>query len=77
MLSVHSCDEDQDDGPNETGNEIAEPTKAEWNTEQAEQPTSDSGSHNAEHDVHQKPISLFMNCSASHPAIPPMMLLAQ
>ena len=43
---------------------------------QAEQRTSNSGSYDAEDDVHEKPISLFMNCSASQPAIPPTMIAA-
>ena len=67
---------DQDASSDKTGNQIADPT-AERDAEEAQEPTGDRGSDDAEHMFITKPISLFMNCSASQPAIPPIGRLRQ
>jgi hypothetical protein len=51
-------DRDQDASSDEAGNQIADPS-GERDTENAQQPAGDSGSYDAEYNVHQKPHLAF------------------
>ena len=54
-LSDHPHDKDQDDRAYEAGDQITDPAGAEFEPHKAEQPTSNSGPYNSQHDVHQEP----------------------
>src|SRR5262249_6841134 len=52
-LSNRPSDKNKDDCPDEAGNEITDPTGTEPHTNEAEQPTRNSGSYDAQNDVHE------------------------
>src|SRR3974390_3116840 len=58
-LSDCSSDEDKDARSDEASNRITDPTAAERDTEQAEQPAGDGCPDDAEHYVHHKPHLAF------------------
>ncbi len=65
----------EDAGSNESGDQISEPA-AENHAEEGEDRIRDHGSEIPRMMFMSTPMLDFMNCSASHPAIPPIMIAA-
>jgi len=68
-------DPDQQDRADEAGNQVADPPSQD-DPEVAQNGAGNCSTDDAEHNIHDLPMLLFINCSASQPAIPPMIMAA-